>query len=309
MADKEITTEQALKDFLFEKQSENLSQNTLNTYTQHISLFLDESPIGVGSASEITKKDYLWFMKDLQEDEAKKDTTVVSYCRSVRAFLYWLMDNGYTDPFDVVLPTAQQKPKETYTKEEMEKILTPPPAHCKEKTYYTWVFINVVAATGLRLSSAMNLKVKDIDFSECKIYVCKTKNHKALTIPMTHNKEIFKILKTYIRKFKLKNDDYLFSKPDGKQLSNHTMQTNVIQYNRERGIEKTSIHLFRHTFAKDFYEQTKDIYTLQQILGHADISTTQRYIQSLGVSLFESSNYNPQQRYSKSNSSRRRGTI
>lgn len=93
-------------------------------------------------------------------------------------------------------------------------------------------------------------------------------------------------------------------------MANHTMQCNVASYNRAHNVEKTSIHLFRHTFAKNFYMQTKDVYTLCQVLGHSNISVTEGYLKDLGVSLFADTVYNPQQQFTKKdNATKRRGKL
>ena len=106
------------------------------------------------------------------------------------------------------------------------------------------------------------------------------------------------------------DNDYLFCKGDNTRMANHTMQCNVANYNRAHNIEKTSIHLFRHTFAKNYYAQTKDVYTLCQVLGHSNISVTEVYLKDLGVSLFADTVYNPQQQYAKKDTApKRRGRM
>lgn len=76
--------------FLQEKRAENLSSDTLATYQLHIKSFLTISDcwdMSTGLFSDMVKDLYQWWIEDLQEDENKKDVTVASYCRSVRAFI------------------------------------------------------------------------------------------------------------------------------------------------------------------------------------------------------------------------------
>ena len=124
-----------------------------------------------------------------------------------------------------------------------------------------------------------------------------TKNNQGLTLYL--NDDILKILKKYIALFELNDDDYLFCKGDKGRMDNDTMKDYVRKYNRRLGIEKTSIHLFRHTFAKNYYKQEKDIYTLSKILDHSSIAVTEQYLRDLGVSLFVESSYNPQRKFAQ----------
>lgn len=306
MVNENIKTKDALEEFYQDKRTENTAESTLKTYDMHIRNFIDSNDMWDFTTSLINKDHYQWWVEDLQEDDRKSDTTVATYCRSVRAFIYWLQENEYTDVFPVKIPKYQKKVKRCYTDEELKTLLEKPDRNCSEVQYQTWVYINLLISTGLRLSSSLDILVKDIDFKNNVVYVDTTKNNQGLALSL--NDDVIKILKKYIQLFRLSADDYLFCKGDNTRMANHTMQCNVANYNRAHGVEKTSIHLFRHTFAKNFYIQTKDVYTLCQVLGHSNISVTEGYLKDLGVSLFADTVYNPQQQFTKKDSSpKRRG--
>lgn len=122
------------------------------------------------------------------------------------------------------------------------------PIRCSEVQFQTWVFINLICATGIRLSSALSLKVSDIQMKERAIYLQTTKNNKAQVFFISN--EMISILCKYIALFDLSDDDYLFCNAEKNRLTKRAMQDNVARYNRSHGVKKTSIHLFRHTFAK-----------------------------------------------------------
>ncbi len=308
MVNENIKTKDALEEFYQDKRTENTAESTLKTYDMHIRNFIDSNDMWDFTTSLINKDHYQWWVEDLQEDDRKSDTTVATYCRSVRAFIYWLQENEYTDVFPVKIPKYQKKVKRCYTDEELKTLLEKPDRNCSEVQYQTWVYINLLISTGLRLSSSLDILVKDIDFKNNVVYVDTTKNNQGLALSL--NDDVIKILKKYIQLFRLSADDYLFCKGDNTRMANHTMQCNVANYNRAHGVEKTSIHLFRHTFAKNFYIQTKDVYTLCQVLGHSNISVTEGYLKDLGVSLFADTVYNPQQQFTKKDSSpKRRGKL
>ena len=308
MVNENIKTKDALEEFYQDKRTENTAESTLKTYYMHIRNFIDSNDMWDFTTSLINKDHYQWWVEDLQEDDRKSDTTVATYCRSVRAFIYWLQENEYTDVFPVKIPKYQKKVKRCYTDEELKTLLEKPNRNCSEVQYQTWVYINLLISTGLRLSSSLDILVKDIDFKNNVVYVDTTKNNQGLALNL--NDDVIKILKKYIQLFRLSADDYLFCKGDNTRMANHTMQCNVASYNRSHGVEKTSIHLFRHTFAKNFYIQTKDVYTLCQVLGHSNISVTEGYLKDLGVSLFADTVYNPQQQFTKKdNAPKRRGKL
>lgn len=308
MVNENIKTKDALEEFYQDKRTENTAESTLKTYDMHIRNFIDSNDMWDFTTSLINKDHYQWWVEDLQEDDRKSDTTVATYCRSVRAFIYWLQENEYTDVFPVKIPKYQKKVKRCYTDEELKTLLEKPDRNCSEVQYQTWVYINLLISTGLRLSSSLDILVKDIDFKNNVVYVDTTKNNQGLALSL--NDDVIKILKKYIQLFRLSADDYLFCKGDNTRMANHTMQCNVANYNRAHGVEKTSIHLFRHTFAKNFYIQTKDVYTLCQVLGHSNISVTEGYLKDLGVSLFADTVYNPQQQFTKKdNAPKRRGKL
>lgn len=308
MIKENVKTKDALEEFYQDKRTENISESTLKTYNMHITNFINSNDMWDFSTCLINKDHYAWWVEDLKEDENKKDVTIATYCRSVRAFLYWLQENEYCDVFPVKIPRYQKTVKRCYTPEELKVLLSKPSPNCSEVTFQTWVYENFVIATGVRLSSSLDVKVSDIDFRNGVVYIDRTKNNQGLALSL--NPDVLKIIQRYVKLFSLGGSDYLFCTGAGTRMANHTMQCNVSAYNKAHGVGKTSIHLFRHTFAKNFYIQTKDIYTLCQILGHSNISVTENYLKDLGVSLFADTVYNPQKQFTDSaNTKRRRGKL
>lgn len=288
------TLKQAYGEFMLDKTAMNCSKDTLYLYNIHISHFLDTHDLWNLPTRELAKSHYQHWIEHMQNEPTKKDVTISSYCRSVRGFIYWLQENEYTEKYPLKIPKYQKTIKICYTDEELARLLTKP-RKCSEVQYQTWVFINLVCATGIRLSSALNLQVSDLQMDEKKIHVQKTKNNRAQVLFL--NPDMSAILQKYISLFNLSGNDYLFCSAEKKQLNKRTIQGNVADYNRMHDVQKTSIHLFRHTFAKNYYTHTKDIYTLSHILGHSSISTTEHYLRDLGVDPGNATIYNPQALY------------
>ena len=126
----------------------------------------------------------------------------------------------------------------------------------------------------------MNIKVKDIDFDNNVVYVNVTKNRKPLIVPL--NQTMVNILTEYLKYRQHKsNEDYLFCNVFGQQLIKSTCYHKLYEYNKKRGVERTGIHRYRHTFAKQWILSGGNVVTLSHLLGHSSLDITQNYIHLL----------------------------
>lgn len=293
----EETARTLLEMYLKEKKAINLSQYSIKLYSYHCSVYLDYvDPEGVLPVwKACTLENYRAYILH-QQDIGTKDITIASQTRSIKAWFYWLMDNHCIADFKVVIPKYQETIPETYDDTELAALLKKPSRGCTEVEYETWVFINMAIATGLRLSSITSLKVENISFPESTISVGRTKNRSALKLVI--NRELADIIRCYIRIFQLKKGDYLFCTAQGSPLAKRTVEDFVRRYSMKRGVFKQrAIHAFRHTFAKNYYLQNHDMYRLKELMGHTLISTTEKYLKSLGLETSRAIEYNPQSQF------------
>ncbi len=247
--------------------------------------------------SKYDKSAYNLFFEKLKARNIA-DMTVKSYCLTVRVFSYWCMEQGYCEEFPIKEVKAQGKIKQTYTDEELRKLLKKPNLRkCTFTEYEVWVLENLAICTGLRITSMINIKIGDIDFENNSIIINATKNKKPF---MTYfNQEFATILKEYIRNRKGSRADYLFCTNIGEQIARRSMQDDIARYNKARGVDKTSIHLMRHAFAKNSIKAGLDVFTLMNKLQHQNISTTFNYLKELGLEIKDTVDvYNPQKLYS-----------
>ena len=290
--------------FFEDKKSLNLSEQTLSTYRLHLDYFL-EAYGKYFDSKHFNANMWKELLLTLSEDENKTEQTVLSYCRTIRAFFYWCQDHDYSPVCQLKLPKASERIKEIYTDNELVKLLERPSKDCSEVTYQTYVFISFIMSTGLRLSSALSLLVSDFIKKENLIYIQQTKKRQGFRLRLSD--EMTALLSEYIRLFDLENDNHLFCVADGSQMAKRTMQDNVATYNKKRGVDKTSIHLFRHTYAVKYYQATHDVYALMLQLQHSNIATTQRYLRSLSVDIVDNSEkFNPLVQYSKTTQKKKR---
>jgi integrase/recombinase XerD len=294
---KYLTISDCFNNFITIKKSIGLSNRTLETYQIHIAEFIKFT--GDIELCKISKQHYYKFILTLQ-DRGVKGVTIASYCRSIRAFLYWNMSEGYIKKFKIKIPKYQKTIKETYTDKELSVLLKKPDINnCTFTEYKIWVLENILIATGLRISSLLNLRIKDVDLSDNSFIINTTKNK----TPMKtyYNNILSNIIKEYLKFRGGEPEDYFICTNEGEQFKLRSCQCAVKRYNNSRGVNKTSIHLFRHTFAKNAILAGMDVFTLMNMLQHSNIETTQNYVKLFNADIKKSCElYNPQKLYNVS---------
>ncbi|HIW21848.1 MAG TPA: tyrosine-type recombinase/integrase [Candidatus Dorea intestinavium] len=293
----DISIEVAYELFFRKCKVKNLSEQSLTYYNDKyriLSSYVDTSePINLFTRDVVD--DYiLWLRgKDL------KDVTINSYLRMLRAFLYFCMESGYLETYQIKMIKANKEIKQTYTDEELAKLLKRPNmSKCSFAELKTWAYINYLLGTGNRISTALSVRIGDIDFDNDVITLTKLKNRKQQVIPLSHT--LADVLSDYLEIRGGNEDDYLFCNDYGTKASTRTYQDLLTKYNHNRGVLKTSSHLFRHTFAKNWILAGGDIIRLQKILGHSDLSVTKEYLNMFGQDLqIDFDKFNPLDRFNR----------
>lgn len=289
-----LTVREAFGDFKKHCEVKNLSPKTIRVYGWQYDSFercLGDEAIPI---SDIGAKNVDAFILHLRSEKHNcNEITVNSYLRGVRAFLYYCMEMGYLESFKIRIPKATKKLKETYTDEELKALLKKPNLkQCDFTEYKIWVLSNYLLGTGNRIGTALELKIEDIDFNAGVIRLNHNKNRVAQIIPLS--RALSKIIREYLRYRKGQSEDYVFCSSYGGKGDLRTYQDMISNYNRTRGVSKTSAHLYRHTFAKKWILNGGDIFRLQKILGHSDLSVVKEYVQMFGNDLcVDFDKYNP----------------
>ncbi|SFD02285.1 integrase/recombinase XerD [Bacillus sp. OV322] len=273
----EKTVKELYEDFQLENRVKNLSDMTIRFYEQnliHFLRYLDE--IGIKQISEIEKRLIDKFILSLKKRELKA-TTINTYLRAARAFLYFAMKEGFLSEFDISLIKADKEQKEPYTEEEIMKLIKKPEIReCGFVEHRNWVLVNYLLETGNRLNTILSLKVEDLDLENGMVVLTTTKNRKAQFNPLSEY--IIKVLTEFLRMYQFKKDDFLFINELGEQMTRNSIQHAIARYNKRRGVNKTSIHAFRHTFAKHYITSGGDAFKLQRLLGHSTLDVTLNYV-------------------------------
>lgn len=265
------------EDFQLNNQIKNLSDMTIRFYEQnlvHFFRFLED--VAITNVSEIDNHVVEQYILEMKRRRLK-DTTINTYLRAARALLYFGMNQGYINKFEINLIKADKEQKEPYSQEDIKKLIKKPNLRtCGFVEHRNWVIVNYLLETGNRLNTILNILVGDIDLENGMVIMTKTKNRKAQYNPISEN--LVKVLIEYIRMYRLKKDEYLFINEYGEQMTRNSMQHAIARYNKNRGVDITSIHAFRHTFAKHYITSGGDAFKLQRLLGHSTLDVTLNYV-------------------------------
>jgi integrase/recombinase XerD len=273
----EKTISEMYDDFQLSNRIKNLSDMTIRFYEQnlvHFFRFIDD--VSVAAVTAINKQVVDQYILSMKRKELK-DTTINTYLRAARAFLYFGMKEHYIDKFEINLIKADKQQKEPYSEVDIKKLIKKPNLRtCGFVEHRNWVMVNYLLETGNRLNTILNILVGDIDLDNGMVVMTTTKNRKAQYNPISEN--LIKVLTEYIRMYQLKKDEYLFINEYGEQMTRNSMQHAIARYNKGRGVEMTSIHAFRHTFAKFYITSGGDAFKLQRLLGHSSLDVTLNYV-------------------------------
>ncbi len=269
----ETTLESAWEIFVISQTSKGVSNATIRNYHTHlkgIRRHLDTSmPL-----DRMTKRDLEQMVVSMRS-AGLAHNTIATYLRVLNTFLRWCQKEGFCN---LTVPNIKEKEtvKETYTDKELTTLLQKPPRNCDFCEYRNWVIINYLLNSGCRASTIRNIQNRDVDLPNRQVVYRHTKSGRIQVSPLCS--QMAAILADYMAVRQGREDEYLFCNQYGEMLTENALRLAVAHYNRSRGIEKTSLHLFRHTFAKKYLQDCGgNAFTLQRLLGHSTLAMSKRY--------------------------------
>ena len=264
------------EDYL--KIDKKYSKNTLLSYMNDINKFNEY--IKNKDFKKIEKKDVISYL-DNERKKGMKDRTLSHNLIVIKNFYKYLYRIGEVkeSPIQTIeLPKLKKALPHVLSVEEVDKILD---IELNDKyDYRNKAMLELMYSSGLRISELVNLKIQDIDLSENIVRVC-GKGSKERIIPIGDYATNY--LKIYINEYrrgfiKKQVNDYLFLNSRGNNISRQALFKLIKQIIRDKNIKKdVSPHTLRHSFATHMLENGADLRSIQELLGHSDISTTQIY--------------------------------
>lgn len=267
----------------------NLSPQSIALYERHYRYFIDwykeTNPKfkWCGSINNHDIDNYIAYLVD----KGLADKTIKTMVGSLQSWMSFLFENKACQEFKFPKRKIDEKQVRSYTDEELAKLLRAPEGNeIRFSEYRNWVIVNTLVNTGVRIGNLVAIRISDIDFNKRKLTLAKTKTRKSYDIPL--NSELCKILQDYLYfREAQSNDDFLFCTESGKPMDTTSAKQMIKNYNRSRGVQATSCHMFRHTFARICVLNHIDAYRLMHLLGHSTMDMTKRYIDLYSEDLLE----------------------
>ncbi len=247
------------------------SPNTLDSYSRDINCYLDF----VGrSLNEAQKKENVENFIVFLRKRGLKPRSVARYISSLSGFFNFMLEEGYVKEnpfFEIDRPRINPLIPSVLSEEEMESLIDLPDN--SKKGLRDRTILEVLYATGIRVSELVNLKKTDVNL-ESGFIVTMGKRSKQRIVPL--NSHSVEALKEYFKKVNPKGS-YVFPNRKGEKMSRQAIWKIIKKYARKISREKISPHTIRHSFATHLIEGGADLRSVQILLGHEDISTTQIY--------------------------------
>ncbi|RMG03360.1 MAG: site-specific tyrosine recombinase XerD [Nitrospirae bacterium] len=254
------------------------SKNTIVSYERDIlkfEAFLSEREKKLHSFSRGDVSSFMEFLREGGYDAS----SVARHLSTIRTFARYLVLEGLRDDDpteEIKTPRRWERLPKALTVEDIEKIL------CEVKGSRFWLrdlcMIELMYASGLRVSELVSLKIEDLNLQAGFLRVV-GKGNKERVVPLsTRTSELIKeyISKERTRFIKSGDVGYLFLSQRGKPMTRQRFWQTLTGYAKKAGI-RVSPHQLRHSFATHLLEGGADLRSVQKMLGHSDISTTQIY--------------------------------
>ena len=268
--------------FGFLENEKKVSLNTLQSYKRDLKQF--ENYLGTieGKYNELTNdgiKDYIKYM----QEQGKKTSTISRGLAAIRSFYQYETKNKQVekDPTEgIQSPKIEKRVPSVLTSSEVALLLEQP-KNVDLKGTRDKAMLEFAYATGMRVTEIISLNVEDINL-ETGYATCRN-GKKERTVPI--GEMSLKALKDYILNarhtmIKDDNEQALFVNVNGQRLTRQGFWKIIKYYKEQAHIDKDiTPHVLRHSFATHLLQNGADLKSIQTMLGHSDISSTQVYMQ------------------------------
>lgn len=274
--------EERIADFAAYLQNEKrASENTVLSYVRDLRGFCRFlQAAGIADATKANRTNVMAYLYELQK-EKKAGATVSRNMASIRAFFQYLQRQGVVSEnpaLDLEIPRVEKKPPEILPLEKVELLLEQPqgdaPKELRDKA-----MLELLYATGIRVTELISLKLSDVNLAMEYIHCGNQAKSRVIPIGAQAKYSLRRYIERARGEMLLRADeDTLFVNCSGKPMSRQGFWKIIKFYAKKAGIEEEiTPHMLRHSFAAHLIENGADLRSVQEMLGHSDISTTQMY--------------------------------
>ena len=253
------------------------SENTVKSYKNDLKKFDNFLKKQINNINENDIKNYIKYLNK-ENNNSKTISHNISTLRSFYKFLL-IEKKVNKNPMEYIeLPKTKKSLPKTLSIEEIDKLLD---IKLKDAfSYRNKAMLELMYSSGLRVSELVNVNIHDIDTSNCIIRIM-GKGSKERIVPL--GDYAIRYIEIYLREYrerlvKKELNDYLFLNNHGKKMTRQGFFKILKQIAKEKNIKtEFSPHTLRHSFATHLLNGGADLRSIQEMLGHSDISTTQIY--------------------------------
>ena len=257
------------------------SRNTVTSYLRDINQFADYLKRSQRCSLRQAKVEMVQGYMNWMLNDGKSAASVTRFLASVKSFYNFLLAEGSVDANPakgLTAARAERKYPEILTSREVETFLDQP--RCVDaKGFRDHAMLELLYATGIRVSELISLNLDDLNLSAGFIR-CRSKGKERI-IPLYHT--AVKALQDYVKNIRPhliadNGEEALFVNMSGERMSRQGFWKIIKCYQEKAGIEKDiTPHTLRHSFAVHLLENGADLRSIQEMLGHADTSSTEIY--------------------------------
>ncbi|HNW39654.1 MAG TPA: site-specific tyrosine recombinase XerD [Candidatus Omnitrophota bacterium] len=259
-----------------------LAKNTILAYRADLNLYLDFiNRRGIMILSKVSKNDIVDFML-FQKEQGISATSISRRLAAIRMFHRFLARERVlkSDPTTLIdSPKLWKKVPDTLSLNEVEALISQPDVR-DHQGLRDKAILETLYATGMRVSELCGLKANNINL-DIGFLRCVGKGNKERIIPL--GKKAIHSINRYLESsrphfLKQKTSEFLFVSRSGVKLSRQSVWKLIKRYAKAAKIKKLiKVHTLRHSFATHLLERGADLRSVQEMLGHSNISTTQIY--------------------------------
>ena len=267
-----------IKEYLvFVSQVKNLSENTTKSYERDLKK-LDSFLMGLNLStySEISSETCSAWIGSLYSQN-NNPRSIQRHLSSAKGFFRFLKKNNLiqSSPFELVTaPKSSNKLPDVLSPEDVEQLLNFKPSNMIE--IRDMAIVELMYSSGLRVSETVNINLNDFEENKSFLRVL-GKGSKTRLVPMGRY-AVNAINEWLIEREKiLNNTDALFLNAKGTRLTVRSVQLRLKKMAVKQGLPPIHPHMLRHSFATHMLESSGDLRTIQELLGHSSLSTTQIY--------------------------------
>ena len=262
---------------VFVSQVKNLSENTTKSYERDLKkLYLFLEKLNITNYSDIKEEICSAWIGDLYSQN-NKPKSIQRHLSSAKGFFRFLKKNNLisSSPFELVTaPKSSNTLPDVLSPEDVEKLLNFKPSNTIE--IRDMAIVELMYSSGLRVSETVNINISDFEENMSFLRVI-GKGSKTRLVPM--GRFAINAINNWLneREKISNNTDALFLNSKGSRLSVRSIQLRLKKMAIKQGLPPVHPHMLRHSFATHMLESSGDLRTIQELLGHSSLSTTQIY--------------------------------